>query len=397
MRHPPANGSRILVVTGQMAELVCGHSERMLVHHVQTLRETGFQPSVLTCRPGPYEPLETGVGEGIAEYRLTFPGECTITGLHRLVRNVEGWWRQHRNDFDAVVSEQPFVMWALLKAGCRLPCLQLCHCFAFEGYATRHGPDWGIRHRITAAAMRRLEWKVYNSAGRILVLSDYMRRRLEESFKVDPGRIEVVPAGIEALPLMTWREREQTRKRLGWSGPVVVTLRNLVPRTGVDMLVQAAAILRYDVPDLRWCVMGAGPLLEPLRWLAGQLNVMDIVEFADYLPEEEVRKRMQAADAFMLPTRALEGLGLLTLEANACGLPVVATPVGANPEVVACSPENRLAESVNPESLAHAVKSLLMQRADHTARASRLYAHVKEYCNRRRHDEAFIRAVKSVV
>jgi len=388
---------RVLLVADVSAEAVHGGAERMLCRHVQILKDNGCQPVVLTRQPHSDAPFCKQVADGVEEYRLPFSGDRSVAGMRQLISGAKDWWQRHESEFDVVVAEQPFVMWALLRAGCRLPRLQVCHSFAFEEYATRHGLSSGLKHKIAIVIMKKLERCVYGSAKCFLVLSDYMRRHLTKCFQLNSAPIEVALGGVDMPVLASREERDQMRQQLGWQGPVIVTLRNLVPRTGVDMLVQAAAMLRYEMPDLRWCVMGAGVLLEPLKWLAGQLDVADRIEFTGYLPEDEVAKRMQAADAFMLPTRSLEGFGLVTVEANAHGLPVVATPVGANPEVAGASPDNILADATTPEALAAATRMLFERHADHWERAERLYAHIHEHFNWRLHDQAFIDAVKSLL
>ncbi len=383
---------KILVVADVSAEKVIGGAERMLVCHLDALRRAGYEVAVLSRQPRPDAAMVIELAGGVPEYRLPYSGDRGLFGLRELLRGARAWWSGHVDAFDVVIAEQPFVMWALRHAGCRLPRLQVCHSLAFEEYATRHGLDWNLQHRFVTAAMRRLETGVYTSAERLLVLSEHMRRRLLACFQLHPERIAVVPAGVEPPSLLPDAEIQRLRRSLGWSGPVVVTLRNLVPRTGVDMLVQAAAILRHDCPDVRWCVMGAGPLLEPLRWLAAQLHVEEIVEFTGYLPEEEVHLRMQAADAFMLPTRSLEGFGLVTIEAGANGLPVVATPVGANAEVVPRLPYNRLAEVISPEALAMACRELLVEAKPQKRKEIRnaLRRAVSENFSKRAHDNGFL-------
>ncbi len=387
---------RVLMVADVSAEKLLGGAERMLIRHVQALAGIG-KLTLLTRQPDPGASLTVEVAEGVTEYRLPFSGGRGVGGILQLMRGAKAWWPQHLNEFDLVVSEQPFVIWALLQAGCRLPRLQVCYAFAYEEYATRHGLDWTLRHRLAAAAMRWLEGRVYTSAKGLLVLSEYSKRRLHESFHLGAIPVVVAFGGVEAPELVTKREREKSRRSLGWGAPTVVTLRNLVPRTGVDMLVEAAAILRHQMPEVRWCVIGQGTLLEPLQWLARQLGVEDIIEFTGFLPEDEVVTRLQAADAFMLPTRSLEGFGLVTVEANANGLPVVGTPVGAIPEVVPASPDNILAEATHPEALAEATRLLLERREDHAIRAKRLHAHAKEHFNWGLHDGILIRTVKAMI
>lgn len=388
---------RVLLVADVSAEAVHGGAERMLVNHMRAIREAGHTPTLLTRQPRADAPLQHDLGEGEIEHRLPFDGNRGIGGLRQLLRGAKAWWPRYREQFDLVVAEQPFTMWALHRAGCRLPRLQVCHSFAHEEYATRHGLDWNLRHQLAASAMRRLEGGVYRSSRSLLVLSGHMQKRLGEVFQIDPARVTVAHGGVGMPPEMGVEDRRCAREEMGWCGPVVVTLRNLVPRTGVDMLVQAAAMLRHEFPALRWCVIGTGPLLQPLRKLAAELDMADRIEFTGYLEEHEVTRRMQAADLFMLPTRSLEGFGLVTPEANACGLPVVATPVGANPEVAGATPYNRLASAISPEALAEAAAGVLREAADHAVRQESLRRHVADRFDWSQHDEAFIRQMQALM
>ncbi len=383
---------RVLLVADVSAEQVVGGAERMLDRHVRALAAE-HEVTVLSRQPRPDAPLEITVAGGVTEHRLPFSGDRGARGLWELVRGARDWWRRHRHDFDVVVAEQPFAMWALWRAGCRLPRVQVCYAFAYEEYATRHGLDWGWKHQLIGIGMRRIEGELYATAKRLFVLSDYSRRRLAEAFPDVIRPVDVAWAGTEIRPLYDEASRAAARQDLGWDGPVVVSLRNLVPRQGLDMLVQAAAILRHDLPELRWCVIGDGPLREGLAWLARQLSVEDIVEFTGFLPEAEVKRRLEAADAFMLPTRALEGFGLVTVEANERGLPVAATPAGANPEVAGASPDNVVAEAIRPDALADAVRELLGRNEDHMARARRLHAHVRRQFDWARHDALLLQSV----
>ncbi len=390
----------ILVVSDVSAEQVHGGAERMLVHHIRALRDSGYGVTVLTRQPDPDAALTMKLDGRVVEHRLLYTGDRGTAGLQQLKKGAAVWWHKYAGRFDAVVAEQPFIMWALLKAGCNLPRLQVCHSFAFEEYATRYGKKGGFKHRLAGFAMRRLERKVYRSADRFLVLSHFMQKRLSDFFQIDKNLITIASGGVDVPEIAVFERRDELRHALQWDGPVVITLRNLVERTGVDLLVKAAAILKEEMPELRWCVIGRGELLQPLQELASQLEVADRVEFTGYLAEEAVQQRLIAADLFMLPTRDLEGFGLVTLEANACGLPVVATPVTANKEVVPSLPFNRLADAVSAEALANTVRVLFKEaQSDDLSRYLRRHelrhAVEKKYAWQH-HDVDFLQVVESL-
>ncbi len=391
---------RVLMVADVSAERVLGGAERMLLAHLRALQEAGRGVTLLTRQPEPDAPLRIRLENGMDEHRLPYGGDRGPGGFLQLRRAAREWWQLRASHFDVVVAQQPFVMAALRSAGCRLPRLQVCHSLACEEYAGRHGLDWGMRARTVAWAMQRLERGIYRSADRVLAMSVFTRERLRRLLGVLPERILVAPAGVTLPRRVSEEQRAAWRDALGWRGPVVVTLRNLVPRTGVDLLVQCAAMLRHTHPDLRWCVIGDGALAEPLRGLCAMLQVEDRVAWCGYLDEDEVAKRLAAADLFMLPTRALEGFGLVTLEAAGHGLPVVATPVDANIEVVPAITGNRLATEATPAALAQATAEALAALSEHDGddvRRQNIRQQVQSVFPWSTHDRALVEAVSSLV
>ncbi len=387
-------GLRVLIVADVSAEFVHGGAERMLYHHIRACCDAGAHVTVLTRQPKDGAELLFKLEHGVVEHRLPFGGDKGWRGLYQLCKEADMWWQLHQQ-FDVVLAEQPFVMWALMRAGCKLPRVQVCHSFAFEEYATRHGLDWNLKHRMVTMMMRRLEASVYTSAKSHVVLSQFMQQRLHDFFNIAQARIHIAAGGIDTFPL-SWNQRSHTRKTI-WGeqsdAPLIVTLRNLVPRTGVDLLIQAAAIVHVDRPDVRWLVMGSGSLLEPLKRLTHTLGMDDVVEMAGFVSEKEVHQRLWTADLFMLPTRSLEGFGLVTLEANAHGLPVVATPVGANPDVVGWHALNKVADDATPEALAKAVLQSLNnfpQEVEREGLAKETVAHFAWS----KHDTAVVDALK---
>ncbi|WP_157753634.1 glycosyltransferase family 4 protein [Ghiorsea bivora] len=387
---------RVLMVADVSAETVFGGAERMLSHHLRALVDAGYEVTMLTRQPSPDAEVCIELSQfGIQEFRFPFSGDKGYQGLKELKLAAKQWWKHHHDEFDVVVSEQPFVMWALLEAGCKLPRLQVCHSLACEEYETRHALDMNMKHRVAIAAMRKLETKVYRSAQQVMVLSQYTQHKLQRFFGLDARRFVVNAGAAEPYQGLDIAQRDVLRAELGWDTPVVSTLRNLVPRTGVDLMIQAAAIVKNRRQDIRFVVMGDGVLRGSMQKLADDLGVADMVEFTGFLSEEAVQKRLLASDVFMVPTRGLEGFGLVTLEANAWGTPVLATPIAANKELVPTIMHNQLADNASPLALAEKLLWMLDNDLNDKQRM-RTREDVLHQYNWQKHDAQLLHSIEAL-
>ena len=392
---------RVLMVADVSAETVHGGAERMLYHHLRALVDAGYEVTVLTRQPTPDAEVCIELPQfGIQEFRFPFSGDKGYKGLKELKSAAKQWWKHHQDEFDVVVSEQPFVMWALLKAGCKLPRLQVCFSFAFEEYETRHALDMTWKHKLAITAMRKLEAKVYQSADNLMGLSKFTQDRMTHFFGVPRQECAINPAAADKVEpkeggWLKIEQRDSVREELGWNKPVVTTLRNLVPRTGVDLLIQAAAIVKNTRPDVKFVIMGDGVLKDAMQKLAADLGVSDMIEFVGFLPEEDVQKRLLATDVFVLPTRGLEGFGLVTLEANAWGTPVLATPISANKELVPTIIHNQLADNVSPLALAEKIIWMVDNPLGQEQRLRTQHDAFRQY-NWQKHDQMFLQMVESL-
>ena len=159
---------------------------------------------------------------------------------------------------------------------------------------------------------------------------------------------------------------------------VLLSIRRLAPRMGLDKLIQAMPEIIARCPDACLVIGGTGPEEARLRALVAALHLESHVRLAGFIPPEQLVSYYQAADLFVLPTLALEGFGLVTTESLACGLPVIGTPVGATPEILAPLDRRLIAQSADPCGLAEAVADYLSGTWRHTLTPQHLHNYVRQ-------------------
>jgi len=169
--------------------------------------------------------------------------------------------------------------------------------------------------------------------------------------------------GVPAAKLRTiWNGIDV--RRFAFHGPCpqgpIVTVARLSPEKGLDTLLHAAALVIQQQPDLRFQLAGNGPCRSSLEQLARDLKIDSNVQFLGEV--RDIPALLRTARLFVLPSLA-EGVSLTLLEAMASGLPVVATKVGGNPEVVEDGVTGTLVDAQDPPALADAILSIANQPA----------------------------------
>jgi len=200
---------------------------------------------------------------------------------------------------------------------------------------TRHHVG-GVTGRLGAAALWALERACLRRVSGIQVLSDYSAEQLWQLYRIAADRLVKIPGGADLTTFRPAEDRAAVRARLGLpkEAPLLLTVRNLELRMGLDTLLRAMPLVVSRRADAQLLIAGAGSLRADLEALAAALGVGAHVRFLGFVPEGDLPLYYQAADCFVLPTRELEGFGLVTVEALACGTPVLGTPVGATPELL---------------------------------------------------------------
>ncbi|WP_293777934.1 glycosyltransferase family 4 protein [uncultured Corynebacterium sp.] len=203
--------------------------------------------------------------------------------------------------------------------------------------ATTHGHEvgWSMLP-IARQALRRIG----QHADVITYISDYTRTRLEPAFGTHARWVHLPSAvNLEDFTPATEGEKQSARERFGLGpGPVIVCISRLVPRKGQDQLLRAMPAVRARFPDAQVLIIGRGRYEQTLRELA-RLYCPDAV-LQEARDTEGLQLALHAADVFAMPARTrgggldVEGLGIVYLEAQAAGLPVIAGDSGGAPETV---------------------------------------------------------------
>jgi glycosyltransferase involved in cell wall biosynthesis len=185
--------------------------------------------------------------------------------------------------------------------------------------------------------MRRIERRILFRAAKVIVLSDYMRDKALEIHNYPKDRMVKIAGGVDldryCLP-PGGKTAAKDALKLPTKKTAFLTVRNLVPRMGLETLIESfgqSSVLREKGLLL---IGGRGFLEDHLKAQVESANLQDAVRFLGYIAEKDLPLFYQASDFFVLPTRELEGFGLVNLEAMASGTPVLGTPVGGIPEVI---------------------------------------------------------------
>lgn len=149
---------------------------------------------------------------------------------------------------------------------------------------------------------------------------------------------------------------------------VFVSVCRLLEKKGIDHAIRAFASLTEKYPDCRYLVVGAGPYHATLERVASELWVTDKVLFVNQIPEQELVDHYRLGDVFVMPNRMLpngdtEGFGLVFLEANSCGLPVIAGRDGGSIDAVRDGVNGLLVDGHSVSAIAAAMRMLRTDRA----------------------------------
>lgn len=236
----------------------------------------------------------------------------------------------------------------------------------------------------TLRTSRQLTWmarRVFRRADRIIANSHNTASILTEQWAVDSQRLTVLHPGVDTRRYRPAEPDESVRAELGWTGrQVLLTVGRLQTRKGHDRLIECFAQLRDKHPQALLAIVGDGPQRDALQRQVEKKGLGEHVTFHGPLDDEQLLRAYQQCDLFVLANRTVrgdfEGFGIVLLEAQACGKPVIAGDTGGTRETLQPDRTGLLVDADNPAALADAFDTLLADppRRQRMADAARHWA-----------------------
>lgn len=247
--------------------------------------------------------------------------------------------------------------------------------------ATTHGHEvgWSL-----LPGTRRLLRRVASSVDVVTYLGEFTYGHLRSAVGPYADRLARLTPGVDATVFRPGRGAG-VRASLGLADrPVVVCVSRLMPRKGQDVLLRALPSTRSAVPDAALLLVGGGPSRGDLERYVDRAGLRDHVVLTGSVPAADLPAYYGAGDVFAMPCRTrlggldVEGLGMVYLEAAACGLPVVAGRSGGAPDAVRAGETGVVVDGHAAGDVADAVSALLSD----SVRARAMGAHGREWVAR---------------
>lgn len=357
-------------------------SQTFVQLHVESLLKLGHEVTVMADR-GDSSLLAVADINGIKINQLipnTYPCGSAVKRIFNLVRQIPWQFRSCKllasvivdyvcgRSAGAALSAIPYAnamrrtgQWDIVHVhfgNLALPVAQLCEAGFINApvVVTFHGTDLNAKKRVPIS---QLYARVFQAAQLLTVGTKHMAKHLEEC-DIPPEKYKIVPMGIDLS-----RFKRSLAQSVGAnSGTRLITTGRLVEVKGIEYAIRAVAVLSKTWPNITLDIIGDGPLRNDLGILCKQLNIDLAVKFHGALEHDKLLALLQRSDIYVQPgivaadgTR--EGQGVAVAEAQAAGLPVVASRVGGIPEVVAEGESAFLVEPKDVCALANQISVLI--------------------------------------
>lgn len=220
----------------------------------------------------------------------------------------------------------------------------------------------GFLNPLVFSVIKWMEKVNFKNSDRVMTLGEFSKRRIFEIYGIRHLAIVTISGGVDIDKFKPSEEAMSSlRKRLNLRQDkiIILTVRRLAARMGLENLISAIKIVACKNKSISLLIIGEGFLKEKLKRLIEKEKLEAYIKLLGAKSIEEIPHYYQASDFFVLPTEYSEWFGLVTLEALACGLPVLATPIGGTVEILQGLDKNLLFDGVSPEHIAKGILNFL--------------------------------------
>ncbi len=367
-KENPVRNMKVMMLAEVSMASVIGGAERVLREQAIGLTQRGHAVCAIVRSPHDSSPLRVVVDD-VVEYRYQPCRRNIVTFvISTIIKSLNCFKSEAKDETpDVVIIHQSLaglgpILWhrSLAKRW-----VYVCHSLAHEEYLSRQVSQStpGLLDRLHMNARRWIEKYVMQRCHQVVVLSDFMKQRVQRVHGISEKIIYIIPGGADLIRFCPAADRARVRQELTLPlhATILCTVRNLVPRMGLETLIHAISRLDRQFNDVLLIMGGEGPLRNRLQHVITNLGLTHRVQLVGFIAEPDLPKYYQAADLVVMPTQELEGFGLVTVEALACGTPVLGTPIGAIPEILSQIDRKLIAKGTEAENLADALNDLLHQ------------------------------------
>lgn len=393
---------KVLVVSDAFWPDHVGGITKSLWAEVKGLVARGHQVTVVTRRLARDLPRHE-IREGYEVYRYPSPPinsflyrTYPLFSIFYMPKVLAGLECQ---SFDVCFVHNPFQALGVVSACRTIPTVYVCYApIIMELDIEAQKGKYGILSKIMPIGARLLYWIEYQalrSARIVVVRSRFIATKLQELYKNRSlPRLEIIPLGVDPERFAFRDDPTVARRALGLppDQPLILTVRRLVARMGLENLIDAMELVKEKLPNSLLLIGGVGYLRGALEERIRIRNLGRYVRMVGFISEDKLPLYYQSADLFIMPTAELEGFGLSTIEALSCGTPVIATPVGANPEVVGPLGHEHLTKDCTPQALAERISEWLIRGV-----SSEIRMRCRAYCISRFAIESVVGALEQVL
>jgi len=210
------------------------------------------------------------------------------------------------------------------------------------------------------ALRRKADKMILHNCDAMVSMSDYMLEEAQAIHSTVGSKWLKLSGGVDIERFVPTADKKRLRRDLALSEDqiILLTVRRLDPRMGLENLVDAMALIEGRRQDIVLLIGGKGELESKLAQKISDLNLKN-VKLLGFVKDELLPQYYQASDLFIMPSISLEGYGLATLEALASGVPVLGANTGATPEILGDLLPDFLLDDLQPVTIADKIISLL--------------------------------------